>query len=100
MCTLVGLVRRVKTSPKKLYSWYSRPHAVRRFNKTKKLNFLNTKFSVQRTALPKPRDSLTPHCPVRGSVTADSTMLSGVWQELDYGIDVCRVTNVLHIEHM
>jgi len=27
-------------------------------------------------------------------------MLSRVWQELEYGIDVCRVTRGAHIEHL
>lgn len=30
----------------------------------------------------------------------DSTMLSRIWQELDYRIDVCRVTKGSHIEHL
>ena len=27
-------------------------------------------------------------------------MLGRVWQELDYRLDVCRVTNGAHIEHL
>ena len=27
-------------------------------------------------------------------------MLERVWQELDYRLDVCRVTNGTHIEHL
>jgi hypothetical protein len=27
-------------------------------------------------------------------------MLQRVWQELDYGIDICRVTKGGHIEHL
>jgi len=27
-------------------------------------------------------------------------MLTGVWQELEYRIDVCRVTRGAHIEHL
>jgi hypothetical protein len=33
-------------------------------------------------------------------VTIDVHMLERVWQELDYRIDVCRVTKVGHIEHL
>jgi hypothetical protein len=30
----------------------------------------------------------------------DAPMLTRVWQELEYLIDVCRVTRVAHIEHL
>jgi hypothetical protein len=30
----------------------------------------------------------------------DRHMLQRVWQELDYGIDICRVTKFGHIEHL
>jgi hypothetical protein len=30
----------------------------------------------------------------------DHQMLQRVWQELDYRIDICRVTNSGHIEHL
>jgi len=29
----------------------------------------------------------------------DASMLTRVWQELEYRIDVCRVTSGAHIEH-
>jgi hypothetical protein len=32
--------------------------------------------------------------------TIDVHMLERVWQELDYRIDVCRVTKGEHIEHL
>ena len=32
--------------------------------------------------------------------TIDNAMLGCVWQELDYRLDVCRVTNGAHIEHL
>jgi hypothetical protein len=31
--------------------------------------------------------------------TIDAPMLTRVWQELEYRIDVCRVTRGAHIEH-
>jgi hypothetical protein len=35
------------------------------------------------------------------AVTAiDRQMLQRVWQKLDYRIDICRVTNGRHIEHL
>jgi hypothetical protein len=30
----------------------------------------------------------------------DACMLTRVWQELEYRIDVCRVTRDAHIEHL
>jgi hypothetical protein len=30
----------------------------------------------------------------------DHQMLQRVWQELDYRIDICRITNGGHIEHL
>ena len=32
--------------------------------------------------------------------TIDNAMLGRIWQELDYRLDVCRVTNSAHIEHL
>ena len=32
--------------------------------------------------------------------TIDNPMLGHVWQELDYWLDVCRVSNGAHIEHL
>ena len=32
--------------------------------------------------------------------TIDNAMLGRVWQEFDYWLDVCRVTNGAHIEHL
>jgi len=36
--------------------------------------------------------------PAIETITAD--MLQTVWNELDYGVDVCRITNGAHIEHL
>ena len=35
---------------------------------------------------------------VKETITAD--MLQTVWNELDYRVDVCRITNGAHIEHL
>jgi hypothetical protein len=32
-------------------------------------------------------------------MTIDRMMLKNVWNELDYRLDVCRVTQGAHIEH-
>jgi hypothetical protein len=32
--------------------------------------------------------------------TIDRNMLERVWDELDYRLDICRVTNGVHIEHL
>jgi hypothetical protein len=42
---------------------------------------------------------------LRARITAaiaaiDHDMLQRVWQELDYRLDVCRVTKGAHIEHL
>ena len=38
---------------------------------------------------------------VRAAVqTVDGSMLKRVWQELDYRIDICRVTKGAHIERL
>jgi hypothetical protein len=33
-------------------------------------------------------------------MTIDAPMLTCVWQELEYRIDVCRATRGAHIEHL
>ena len=35
---------------------------------------------------------------VKETITAD--MLQTVWNELDYRVDVCRITKGAHIEHL
>ena len=35
---------------------------------------------------------------VKETITAD--MLQTVWKELDYRVDVCRITKGAHIEHL
>ena len=35
---------------------------------------------------------------VKETITAD--MLQTVWKELDYSVDVCRITKGAHIEHL
>jgi hypothetical protein len=37
---------------------------------------------------------------VEAVAVIDRQMLQRVWQELDYRIDVCRVTKDGHIEHL
>ena len=38
---------------------------------------------------------------IRAAVqTVDGNMLKGVWQELDYRIDICGVKKGAHIEHL
>lgn len=32
--------------------------------------------------------------------TVDRHMLARVWEEFDYRVDICRVTNGAHIEHL
>ena len=49
--------------------------------------------------LPKDVDELTARM-TEAVATIDNAMLERVWQELDYRLDVCRVTNGAHIEHL
>jgi hypothetical protein len=37
---------------------------------------------------------------IAAAKNTDASMLTRVWQELEYRIDVCRVTRGIHIEHL
>jgi hypothetical protein len=37
---------------------------------------------------------------ITAAIAAIDHMLQRVWQELDYRLDVCRVTKGAHIEHL
>ena len=37
---------------------------------------------------------------VEGVALVDRDMLTGVWNERDYRIDVCRITKGGHIQHL
>ena len=37
---------------------------------------------------------------IKAVATIDNAMLGRVWHELDYRLDVCRVSNGAHIEHL
>jgi hypothetical protein len=54
--------------------------------------------STQRTRLQDLAD-LKPRI-VAAVKNIDAPMLTRVWQELEYRIDVCRVTRGAHIEHL
>jgi hypothetical protein len=49
--------------------------------------------------LPSSIDDLKQRIAV-AAATVDMGMLRSVWEELDYLIDICRVTKASHIEHM
>ena len=50
---------------------------------------------------PIPRDSDELKARITKAVaTIDNAMLGRIWQKLDYRLDVCRVTNGAHIEHL
>ena len=50
---------------------------------------------------PIPRDMDELKARITEAVTTiDNVMLGRVWQELDYRLDVCRVTNGAHIKHL
>ena len=51
--------------------------------------------------LPLPQNVRELQDRIRAAVqTIDGNMLKRVWQELDYRIDICRVTRGAHIEHL
>jgi hypothetical protein len=50
---------------------------------------------------PLPRDLADLKARIIAAVkNIDAPMLTRVWQELEYRIDVCRVTRGAHIEHL
>ena len=50
---------------------------------------------------PIPRDADELKARITKAVaTIDNAMLGRIWQKLDYRLDVCRVTNGAHIEHI
>jgi len=50
---------------------------------------------------PLPRDLAGLKARIIAAVkNTDAPMLTRVWQELEYRIDVCRVTRGAHIEHL
>ena len=64
-------------------------------------------FTVQRAfrakifVPPLPRDLSDLKARIIATVkNIDIPMLTSVWQELEYRIDVCRVTGDAHIEHL
>ena len=56
---------------------------------------------VQSTQSSRPRDLADLKAQIIAAVkNIDTPMLTRVWQELEYRIDVCRVTRGAHIEHL
>jgi len=56
---------------------------------------------VQSTQRTLPRDLADLKAQIIAAVkNIDAPMLTRVWQELEYRIDVCRVTRGAHIEHL
>jgi len=68
------------------------------FTATGKLK--NIFFDNYRCSMCAPR--VTRHTSIRYSRSCHTrvTMLTRVWQQLEYRIDVCRVTRGAHIEHL
>ena len=66
--------------------------------------------TVQRTFRAKYANVFVPPLPcdladlnariIAAVMNVDALMLTRVWQELEYRIDVCRVTRGAHIEHL
>ena len=49
--------------------------------------------------IPREADELKART-TKAVATIDNAMLGRIWQKLDYRLDVCRVTNGAHIEHL
>ena len=49
--------------------------------------------------IPRDMDKLKARI-IEAVATIDNAMLGCVWQELDYGLDVCHVTNSAHNKHI
>jgi hypothetical protein len=60
------------------------------------------RYDIQVIAVPPlPRDLADLKARIIAAVkNIDALMLTRVWQELEYCIDVCRVTRGAHIEHL
>ena len=65
-------------------------------------NFFLWGYVKDRAFVPQlPRDRGDPKARIIAAVkNIDAPMLTRVWQELEYRIDVCRVTRGSHIEHL
>ena len=55
--------------------------------------------SIRPTILPRDLADLKARI-VAAAKNVDAPMLTRVWQELEYRVDVCRVTRGAHIEHL
>ena len=68
---------------------------------TSKSGYCATCISFKVRKVPLPRDLTDLKAQIIAAVkNIDAPMLTRVWQELEYHIDVCRVTCGAHIEHL
>ena len=68
------------------------PHVVSFYGVTSRIRFMFLLFPASISELKvRIRTAIE-------TITAD--MLQTVWNELDYRVDVCRITNGAHIEHL
>jgi len=68
------------------------PHVISFYGVTSKIRFI---FLLLPPSIPELKVQIRTAI---GTVTAD--MIQTVWNELDYRVDVCRITKGAHIEHL
>ena len=80
----------------------SKSHTMRFFSDLTPCNFFFWGFLKRLVYVPPiPRDMDELKTRITEAVaTIDNVMLGRVWQELDYRLDVCRVTYDAHVEHL
>ena len=62
---------------------------------------VQSEFRAKCAKGPLPRDLADLKAGITAAVkNVDAPMLTRVWQELEYRIDVCRVTRSAHIKHL
>jgi hypothetical protein len=84
------------------FSGEQKAFCVLQFAKTQSIVTVQRGYVKDRVYVPPlPRDLPELRLRIMDAVTTiDVHMLEHVWQELDYMIDVCRVTKGGHIEHL
>ena len=74
---------------------------VMEYHTSKSVVTVQRVFRAKYAKVPLPRDLADLKARIIAAVkNIDAPMLTRVWQELEYRIDVCHVTRGAHIEHL
>ena len=102
-CTILN-INLVKVSGCNIQSYYKRNRHFQRYVVSPDLtpcDFFLWGYIKDRGFVPPLPVSLNEMKPITTvAVSVDEDMLRSVWTELDYRIDICRVTKGSHIEHL